>query len=119
MLQLRKRVLDEQVRLKQDDVPAIKQKIENLQQLAQEEGLAESKRAALHQEIDAAAKYLWSIEGMSAWPMDASTRRRYFSVNALVTVVPPAIELLARFGGRDGAQAGIWGLIRRAGSFLH
>ena len=92
---------------------------ENLQQLVLEKNISADKRALLNAEIDREANYLWSIDRMSAWPMDATTRRRYFSVNALVTVVPPAIDMLSRFGDKDSAQAGIWSIMRRAAGMWH
>ncbi len=119
MLLLRKRVLKEQAFFKSQEVPAIKDRIENLQQLVLEKNISADKRALLNAEIDREANYLWSIDRMSAWPMDATTRRRYFSVNALVTVVPPAIDMLSRFGDKDSAQAGIWSIMRRAAGMWH
>lgn len=119
MLQLRRRVLKDQAFFRSEEMPVIKEKIETLQQLALDKDMSVAKRAMLNAEIDREANYLWSIDRMSAWPMDSTTRRRYFSVNALVTVAPPAIEMLSRLGNQESAEAGLWGIVRRAASMLH
>jgi hypothetical protein len=98
ILKLRRRVLGEQKRLESDDVPRIEEVIRGLQQKILEGGLSEDERKAVDEKIDRHASYAWSVRQMSAWPMDARTQRRYFSVQAIVSVVPPAIEGLTKIG---------------------
>jgi hypothetical protein len=98
ILRLRRRVLGEQMRIKREDVPRIEEEIRRLQQQVLQGDLSVDERKSNNDKIDRHAFYVWSVRQMSSWPMDSRTQRRYFSVQAFVSVVPPVVEGFAKIG---------------------
>jgi len=98
IFKLRARVLREQKQLQTNKAPGIKKEISRLQHQLIVAGDDQVLRDKINSKIDRLARYLWVIEQMSSWPMDAKTKRRYFSLNALVAVVPPAIQMMTKIG---------------------
>lgn len=110
ILQLRKRVFSERTRLRSEVVPDVRQRIRELQKRLASEAVSAPEADRINSEIDRMASYIWSIDRMSSWPMDAATRRKYFSVHALVAVAPPFVETAMKIDAiRAGFQAtGSW-----------
>ncbi len=98
ILKLRRRVLAEQTHIENVELPRIKDEILRLQQQVLKGDLSEDQRKSVNETIDRHASYAWSVRHMSSWPMDARTQRRYFSIQALVSVVPPALDVFAKIG---------------------
>lgn len=98
ILKLRRRVLREQMRMQNEEVPRIKNEIRRLQQEFLQDNLSQDERQSINDRIDRHASYVWNVRQMSSWPMDSRTQRRYFSIQAFVSVVPPLVEVFAKIG---------------------
>ena len=110
MMKLRRRLRQEQLRLQKLVVPELSGRILSLQEELASSDITQQQREDLMQDIDQAGRQIWSIQQMSAWPMNAKTRRRYFSLTTLTTVIPPALEASTSLGLHSGVGSGVGNL---------
>lgn len=106
VMKLRRRLRQEQLRLQKLVVPELSSRILTLQEEFASSDINQHRREELVQEIDRAGRRVWSIQQMSAWPMDTKTRRRYFSLTTLTTVIPPVLDASTSLGFLSGGGFG-------------
>lgn len=120
ILKLRQRLKAYKAELMAKEVPEAKAQIDSLQLRLIREPLSDSDRERILDEIDNLSYKIWCIHKMSVWPMDATTRRRYFSLNAGLAVVPAFIEIIASFGALQAYLPGEldWQWFKDVGAML-
>ncbi len=98
VLMLRLRMVDTRNWLKQTVAPSVQNQISTLQERLRMGQDSEQERLRMTTHVDNLSQYLWSIRRMSAWPMDAHTRNRFFSINAFASIAPPIAKIAASTG---------------------
>jgi hypothetical protein len=86
VLQLKRRITSERDALERGRLPEIRAEIDAIR--ANLPTYAADDRAAQEARLSALAREHWDIENMPTWPMDRTTVKQYFSVNAAGTVAP-------------------------------
>lgn len=92
VLRLRARIAAERGELERTRVPEIRTEIDAIRAGLGGGSVTDPDRAASQARISALAREHWDIVHMPTWPMDRTTMKRYFSVNAASTVAPVALK---------------------------
>jgi hypothetical protein len=90
VLQLKHRITSERDALKRVRLPEIRAEIDAIR--ANLPTYAADDRAAQEVRLSVLAREHWDIENMPTWPMDRTTMKQYFSVNAAGTVAPLVLK---------------------------
>jgi hypothetical protein len=102
VLQLRQRIKSERSALERNRIPDIRAEIDAIRTTLAAGPVGESDRVSLEGRLSTLAREHWDILNMPVWPMDRTTMKQYFSVNAAVTVAPLLLK------GYDLAFGGDW-----------
>jgi hypothetical protein len=90
VLQLKHRITSERDALKRVRLPEIRAEIDAIR--ANLPTYAADDRAAQEVRLSVLAREHWDIKNMPTWPMDRTTMKQYFSVNATGTVAPLVLK---------------------------
>ena len=90
VLQLKRRITSERDALERVRLPEIRTEIDAIRANLATFGAGD--RAAQEAQLSALAREHWDIVHMPTWPMDRTTMRQYFSVNAAGTVAPLVLK---------------------------
>ncbi len=90
VLQLKRRITSERDELERVRLPEIRAEIDAIR--ANLPTYAAGDRAAQEVRLSVLAREYWDIENMPTWPMDRTTTKQYFSVNAAGTVAPLVLK---------------------------
>lgn len=102
VLQLKATIKTARSQLERERMPEIRSEIDTIRARLAAGSLDDAARVAAEQRLGELAREHWNIAHMPAWPMDRSTMRQYFSVNAASTVAPLLLK------GYDLARAPDW-----------
>jgi len=88
VLQLKATIKSARSQLERERIPEIRTEIDTIRASLAAGSMDEAGRAKAEQRLGELAREHWGIAHMPAWPMDRSTMKQYFSVNAASTVAP-------------------------------
>ena len=114
VLQLKGRIKRERSALERIRLPEIRAEIDAIRANLAARVSSEADRAAAQARLSALAREHWDIVHMPTWPMDRSTMKQYFSVNAAGTVAP---LLLKGYGLASGGSLLSPGITRLLSAF--
>jgi hypothetical protein len=92
VLQLKGRIKSERSALERIRLPEIRAEIDAIRANLAGRPPSEADRALAQARLNALAREHWDIVHMPTWPMDRTTMKRYFSVNAAGTVAPIVLK---------------------------
>ncbi len=92
VLQLKSRIKSERDELERVRLPEIRAEIDAIRANLATSPYGAADRAVQEERLGALAREHWDIQTMPTWPMDRSTMKQYFSVNAAGTVAPLVLK---------------------------
>jgi hypothetical protein len=92
VLQLRGRIKAERDELERVRLPEIRAEIDAIRANRAASPYGAADQAALDTRLSALAREHWDVQHMPTWPMDRTTVKQYFSVNAAGTVAPLVLK---------------------------
>jgi hypothetical protein len=92
VLQLKGRIKSERDELERVRLPEIRAEIDAIRANLAASPYGAADRAAQEERLSALAREHWDIQTMPTWPMDRTTMKQYFSVNAAGTVAPLVLK---------------------------